>query len=188
MYVEQSAGQGYAGGMYGFGQYYLAGKGGLERNASKAMRLFQESADQGYAPGLYAVGLHNMAVTRLNKERGFQYLLAAADQHHCRALSRVARCYYEGEGVAADIIEAVRYLRRAEKLITTVPEYSVFEATIARQLEQYAPEYKAQVSDPWCHFLHVVCTNSRILIYQPRGMIYMYIHKYICSRSIAAPA
>jgi TPR repeat protein len=141
-FAEMAAEQGNSGALYNLVIYYIYGKG-VEIDPLRALKYCQESAAQGDLDSLYVLG--DSYIRGYGQEidciKGFQLLLSAANRHHDLSQIYVAECYHIGQGVAVNIIEAVRYLRRAVKIKNST-------TTIAEDLmSEYAEEYKAQVKN-----------------------------------------
>ena len=129
--------------------HLICGKG-VDRCVKKGVEYFKMGADLGDLDCAYALGNYYMTGLDVAKDEalGFRLLLSAADLNHYASLIFVAKCYRRGKGVETNIIEAVRYLRRALKHA----EYSVLKRPLINSerilalLDDYDHDYKNQVS------------------------------------------
>jgi TPR repeat protein len=109
-WFRRSADQGDSDALSEIGVLYVRALG-VERDDAEARKFFQKAADQGNARGQFNLG-------RLHEEKGdFGMALPlyrkAAEQGSIDACFALYRCYQNGTGVGADLVEARRWLEKA---------------------------------------------------------------------------
>jgi TPR repeat protein len=154
-YATLAAEQGYVDALYNLSMYYFYGKG-VPLDPARGVQYCQQGADLGDLECLYILGDCYMrgCDVRKDTDKGFQLLLSAANRHHDLSQIYVAECYHKGQGVAVNIIEAVRYLRRAAENRQTDSDHICLKddleesVAIANELlKEYQEEYQAQVNE-----------------------------------------
>ena len=168
-YYKLAAGQNYADALYNLSICYLYKHEGVELNYERGVELCERAAAQGDLDSLFFLSriyLKHVPHVNINfnPAKAFQYALSAADRHHAHSQVVVAGCYGKGTGVCADVIEAVRYARRAQKYYKE-GMYARYNRTSEQFDEKYSEkatkilseledEYRAQVS--CCSFILLV--------------------------------
>ena len=158
-YTEKAAEQGYVDALYNLAMYYFYGKG-VEADSEKGMDFCQQGAAQGDLECLYILGdcyLRGYDVQK-DEKKGFDYILSAANRNHDLSLVYVAELYYKGTGVDENVVEAVRYLRRAIARSDNdeVDDFCKDQKLLPHAkdlLRAYEEEYRAQVSLMHCFVL-----------------------------------
>jgi tetratricopeptide (TPR) repeat protein len=108
--------QGDAAAQFNLGFMYDEGHG-VERNAAKAVKWYNEAVNQGYAPGQNNLGVmyeDGRGVDR-NYLLASWYYSSAAEQGHAIGQNNFGDMYYFGRGVERDFVEAVGWYRAAAK-------------------------------------------------------------------------
>ena len=165
-YYKLAADQNFADALYNLSICYLFKHEGVELNYERGVELCERAAAQGDLDSLFflcRIYLKHVPHVNINSNpaKAFQYALSAADRHHAHSQVVVACCYRKGTGVCADVIEAVRYARRALKYYRE-GMYARYNRTSEQFDEKYSEmatkilsvledEYRAQVS--CCSFI-----------------------------------
>lgn len=150
-FADMAAEQGYVDALYNLAMYYFYGKG-VDIDPVKGIEYCRRGADLGDLECLYIMGdcyLRGYCVS-IDDARGFEFIHAAASRGHEVSMIYAAECYQEGRGVAADIIEAVRMLRRVQKSQSSYMAQDTEKQLAQTLLDEFKDEYKAQVT--FTHF------------------------------------
>ena len=113
-WAKQAADAGNASGLVMQASMYVLGAGGLPKDETQAMALFDRAAKLGNASGLLGLGViysNGKAVTA-DHAKAYAYYRQAADQGQQTALGFVAASYLGGWGVTKDEGQALAWARR----------------------------------------------------------------------------
>jgi uncharacterized protein len=110
MHLRYAAEQGIAAAQFDLATLYATGTG-VEASAYHAATWLGKAADQGYpdAEVEYGTWLFQGRGVQPMQPLGFKYFLSAAEKGVPVAQNRVARCYANGAGVTANLVEAAKW-------------------------------------------------------------------------------
>jgi TPR repeat protein len=113
-FAKLAAEQNYSSAIYNLVVYHMYGRG-VDHDPRKALEYCQRSAAQGDLDSMFILGDMYLRgyVVKSDPIKGFNLFLAAAQHNHKLSQAYAGECLGLGVGVEADVIEAVRYLRRA---------------------------------------------------------------------------
>ena len=114
-WFQKAAAQGNALGYWGLGYCFVLGKGGLPKDAAKALEYAQKSVQLGFPDGQRLMGFmydkgHGVPQNDIEACRWYRL---AAGQGDARAQHNLGNMYAEGHGVPQNDIEACRWYRLA---------------------------------------------------------------------------
>ena len=101
-------------------QYELAGMfeqgKGVNQNYCEAEKLYRISAEHGFAASIYRLGYNYEAGVsgfKKDKDEAFKWYFKAAMKDYAPALCRLAKCFYQGDGIARNVNDAIKYMTMA---------------------------------------------------------------------------
>ena len=109
-WMQKAAEQGDLVGQLRLGIFYIEGVG-IEKDEASGLHWLSVAAEQGFAPA--AKALESAMQNNESKEDRFARFREAAEGGEPQAQCRLARCYYDGEGIDENKEEAYKWFRKA---------------------------------------------------------------------------
>ncbi|MBT5033362.1 MAG: sel1 repeat family protein [Rhodospirillales bacterium] len=132
----KAAKQGHSEAQYKLGQYYRSGRGGLKKDATKALGWFEKSAAQGFVRAMLQCGGHYYRGAGAAKDykKSLGYYKKAAKKGEKYAAYMIGVHYQRGRGAKKSTKQAIKWYTDASGLGSTRAQNALGSLTTAARV------------------------------------------------------